>query len=150
QKEMGILKANNNLLKSTVEVLSGELDKVIHRVSQFSNCTSDISSSNAGNEECWKKQSDSRDSQCQYSGVTIKYPMAPIHSTTVRNGASGDEVMSHTIKCLTPSELEAAVKIVGKFEPGRQDPLEFFHSLGTRAHIYRLKYFFAFVLFASV
>ena len=146
QKEMGILKANNNLLKSTVEVLSGELDKVIHRVSQFSNCTSDISSSNAGNEECWKKHSDSWDSQCQYSGVNVKYPIAPIHSTIVRNGASGEEVMSHTIKCLTPSELEVVVKSVGKFEPGRQDPVEFLSSLETCVNIYRLTDFDACVV----
>ena len=62
QKEMGTLKPNNNMLKSTVEVLSGELEEVktaynyirknsIHKDSQFLNCISDISSSKARNEE---------------------------------------------------------------------------------------------------
>ena len=80
----------------------------------------------------------SQDSQCQYSSATVKYPMAPIHSTTVRNGASGDEMMSHTIKCFTPSVLEAVGKSVGKYEPGRHKPLEFLTSLETCVNIYRL------------
>ena len=70
----------------------------------------------------------------------VKYPMAPIHSTSVSNRASGDEVMSHTIKCLTPSEIEAVVKSVGKFESGRHDLLEFLTSLETCVDIYRLIY----------
>ena len=63
--------------------------------------------------------------------------MARIHSTTVRNGANGDEVMSHTIKCLTPTELEAVVKSVGQFELG---------ILETCVNIYRLTDFDACVV----
>ena len=67
--------------------------------------------------------------------------MALIHSTTVRNGANGDEVMSHTIKCLTPTELEAVVKSVGMFEPGKHDPLDILTSLETCVNVYRLTAF---------
>ena len=54
--------------------------------------------------------------------------------------------MSHSIKRLTPSELEDVVKSVRKFEPGRQDPLEFLTSLETCVNVYRLTDFDACVV----
>ena len=149
QKDMGTLTTDKNILQSTVEKLSDDLQEVktayhyimktsVHKDSPVSNWVCDTSSNNTESEECWEKRSDLQESQSQHSSATVKYPMAPIHSTTVRTGASGEEVMSHTVKCLNPSELESVVKGVGRFQPGTHDPLEFLTSLENCVNIYRL------------
>ncbi|XP_060726910.1 uncharacterized protein LOC132846279 [Tachysurus vachellii] len=82
---------------------------------------------------------DSHSVRSQYSDCTVKFPMTPVHLTTTMRANEGVEepVTSTMVRGFKPNELEAVIKSIAKFDPAKQDPLDFLKVFELYVDIYR-------------
>lgn len=157
QNEIALLRTNNSMLKSSVEILSKNLEEA-KAACQFmiksdtteknhSKTLLDVRLCNPVPEmpdlqedraEGWEK--DSLSFSSQYSDCRVRFPMAPVHTTTTMHASEGrEEPMTSTIvRGFNPTELETMIKNIGKFDPAKQDPLDFLKNLEEYAEVYNL------------
>jgi len=67
--------------------------------------------------EGWEKDSQSFSSQ--YSDCRVRFPMAPVHTTTTMcaNEEREEPLTSTIVRGFNPTELETMIKNIGKFDP---------------------------------
>ncbi len=126
QNELTRLTTNNNMLRSSVEALSNDLEEAkIACQFMIKNGTTKKNSSKTPlgvtlfnpipemldlqEDERWERDSESFRSM--YSDCTARFPMAPVHATTtMRNSEEGEEPMTSTmVRGFNPNELEAVI-----------------------------------------
>ncbi|KAL2103963.1 hypothetical protein ACEWY4_000831 [Coilia grayii] len=145
-KELMAVKTDNEMLRKAMSVFSQELEEA-RTAYQFlsKNCVFqasqiDVASDNGDcseNNNGWEPEH-GHDQRSD----TAAYPMAPVHSTTVRT----DTPTAHPTNYLSPTELEIVIKNVGKFEPHKHDPLEFLSHFEELVDMSRLTDFYACVV----
>lgn len=141
QIEMETLKSDKLRLRSHMDALAEDLEEARAAHSYLLKTCSELNHKdhevhNVGGDDCWNTQSD-----CSMK-TTVKFPMAPLHATVVHSG----EEMSHKISCLNPTDIHSLVTDIGKFEPGKHDPLDFLQKLEDHVTSYRLTDFDACVV----
>lgn len=151
QNEIARLKTQKDLLASSVEAMSSNLEEARATCHFFikngltENNTSETLNANRGPEmtdiqednEEWERDSQSVSSQC--SDCAVRFPMAPVHSnTTMHTSEAGLESMTqNTVRGFNPNELEAVIANIGKFDHTEQDPLDFLKKLEEYAEVYK-------------
>ncbi|XP_027000598.1 posterior protein [Tachysurus fulvidraco] len=151
QSKIVHLRTNNSMLSSSVETLFKDLEEA-KSACQFllKNGTTEISTGKTSLCGMWSNQvpdmldsdgNSERDPQSvssQHSDCTVKFPMTPVHLTTTMpaNEEEEEPMTSTMVRGFNPNELEV-IKSIGKFDPAKQDPLDFLKVFELYADIYK-------------